>query len=136
MPPISLFYNSDDTANTARAEWVAGQYRDILGIEITLEPTEGTALVELRKEPIELADAIATAAKANDVIGPDAQAKAQALGDGQVLLLENVRFEKGETKGDPELADVALHPEFGALSFALAMMFSWSKCSSSGESSV
>jgi oligopeptide transport system substrate-binding protein len=51
LPPISLFYNSDDTANTARAEWVAGQYRDILGIEITLEPTEGTALVELRKEP-------------------------------------------------------------------------------------
>jgi oligopeptide transport system substrate-binding protein len=51
LPPISLYYNSDDTANTARAEWVAGQYRDVLGVEVTLEPTEGTALVELRKEP-------------------------------------------------------------------------------------
>jgi oligopeptide transport system substrate-binding protein len=51
LPEISLYYNSDDTANTARAEWVASQYRDILGVEIQLVPTEGTALVELRKEP-------------------------------------------------------------------------------------
>lgn len=51
LPPITMYYNSDDSANTARAEWVAGQYRDILGVTITLEPTEGTTLVELRKEP-------------------------------------------------------------------------------------
>jgi oligopeptide transport system substrate-binding protein len=51
LPELTLYYNSNDTANTARAEWVAGQYRDILGVEITLAPTEGTALVELRKEP-------------------------------------------------------------------------------------
>jgi oligopeptide transport system substrate-binding protein len=51
LPDITLFYNSDDSANTARAEWVAGQYRDILGVTVTLEPTEGTALVALRKEP-------------------------------------------------------------------------------------
>ncbi len=41
---------------------------------------------------------------ATDVVGPDAQAKAAALQPGQVLLLENTRFEKGETKNDPELA--------------------------------
>jgi oligopeptide transport system substrate-binding protein len=51
LPDIKLFYNSNDPANTARAEWVAGQYRDILGVTISLEPTEGTALVALRKEP-------------------------------------------------------------------------------------
>jgi len=51
LPEIKLFYNSDDSANTARAEWVAGAYRDVLGVEIVLEPTEGTALVALRKEP-------------------------------------------------------------------------------------
>jgi oligopeptide transport system substrate-binding protein len=51
LPPITLYYNSNDTANTARAEWVAGQYRDILGITITLAPTEGTALTALRKDP-------------------------------------------------------------------------------------
>ncbi len=49
LPEIKYYYNSDDTANTARAEYIAGMYRDVLGVEITLEPTEGTALVDLRK---------------------------------------------------------------------------------------
>jgi len=50
LPEITMYYNSNDSANTARAEWVAGQYRDILGVTINLEPTEGTALVALRKD--------------------------------------------------------------------------------------
>ncbi len=41
---------------------------------------------------------------AADVVGPDAQAKATALQPGQIMLLENTRFEKGETKNDPALA--------------------------------
>ncbi|MBQ3063220.1 MAG: phosphoglycerate kinase [Clostridia bacterium] len=41
---------------------------------------------------------------ATDVVGPDAKAKAAALRPGQVLLLENVRFHKKETKNDPEFA--------------------------------
>ncbi len=41
---------------------------------------------------------------AHDVVGEDAQAKAAALQPGQILLLENTRFEPGETKNDPELA--------------------------------
>ena len=41
---------------------------------------------------------------AADVVGSDAKAKAAALQPGQILLLENTRFEKGETKNDPELA--------------------------------
>ncbi|MCR5825804.1 MAG: phosphoglycerate kinase [Oscillospiraceae bacterium] len=48
---------------------------------------------------------------AEDVIGPDAQAKAAALKPGQLLLLENTRFEQGETKNNPDtakaLADLA-----------------------------
>ncbi len=48
---------------------------------------------------------------AADVVGPDAQAKAAALKPGQLLLLENTRYEKGETKNDPAtakaLADLA-----------------------------
>ena len=43
-------------------------------------------------------------AMAADVVGPDAQAKAAALQPGQLLLLENTRFEKGETKNDPDFA--------------------------------
>ena len=41
---------------------------------------------------------------AADVIGPDAQAKAAALKDGDVMLIENVRFHKEEEKNDPEFA--------------------------------
>ena len=41
---------------------------------------------------------------ATDTIGPDAKAKAEALQPGQILLLENLRFAKGETKNDPEFA--------------------------------
>ena len=59
---------------------------------------------------------------AADVVGPDAQAKAAALQPGQIMLLENTRFEKGETKNDPELAkkmasmaDVYVSDAFGAV---------------------
>ena len=41
---------------------------------------------------------------AADVVGPDAQSKAAALQPGQIMLLENTRFEAGETKNDPALA--------------------------------
>ncbi|HEX2358239.1 MAG TPA: phosphoglycerate kinase [Solirubrobacterales bacterium] len=39
------------------------------------------------------------------VVGPDVEALAEGLGAGDVLLLENSRYEPGETKNDPELAD-------------------------------
>ena len=41
---------------------------------------------------------------ATDVVGPDAKAKAAALKDGEVLMLENVRFHAEETKNDPDFA--------------------------------
>jgi phosphoglycerate kinase len=41
---------------------------------------------------------------ATDSIGPDAQAKVAALGNGEVLLLENIRFYAGEESNDPEFA--------------------------------
>jgi len=41
---------------------------------------------------------------AKDVIGEDAKAKAAALKNGEVLMLENVRFHKEETKNDPAFA--------------------------------
>lgn len=39
------------------------------------------------------------------VVGEDVAARARALEAGDVLLLENVRYEPGETKNDPALAD-------------------------------
>jgi phosphoglycerate kinase len=60
-------------------------------------------------------------ALADDVAGPDAIARAAALQPGEVLVLENVRWEPGETSGDPELAarlaalaDVYVDDAFGA----------------------
>lgn len=41
---------------------------------------------------------------ASDVIGEDAKAKAAALKDGEVMLLENLRFHKEEEKNAPEFA--------------------------------
>ena len=57
---------------------------------------------------------------AADVVGEDAKAKAASLQDGEVMLLENVRYMKGETKNDPELskelasmADLFVNDAFG-----------------------
>lgn len=39
-----------------------------------------------------------------DVVGEDARARAAELADGELLLLENLRWEPGETAGDDDLA--------------------------------
>ncbi len=57
---------------------------------------------------------------AADVVGDDARQKVQKLKENQILLLENVRFHKEETKNDPEFAkkladfaDVFVNDAFG-----------------------
>ena len=57
---------------------------------------------------------------AADVAGEDSKAKAAALKDGDVMLLENTRYIKGETKNDVELskalaslADIFVNDAFG-----------------------
>ena len=56
-----------------------------------------------------------------DVAGEDAKRLAAELKDGDVMLLENTRFIKGETKNDPELskaladlADIFVNDAFGS----------------------
>jgi phosphoglycerate kinase len=63
----------------------------------------------------------ATVHQAPAVIGGDVETMAKALGPGEVLLLENVRFEPGETENDPRLAealaglaDLYVNDAFGA----------------------
>uniref|UniRef100_UPI003FEE4270 phosphoglycerate kinase n=1 Tax=Candidatus Fimivicinus sp. TaxID=3056640 RepID=UPI003FEE4270 len=58
---------------------------------------------------------------AADVVGESAQSLASSLQEGEAMLLENVRFEKGETKNDPELskkfaalADIFVNDAFGS----------------------
>jgi phosphoglycerate kinase len=50
----------------------------------------------------ELTDARVTLAPA--VVGEEVKALTEGLREGEILLLENVRFEPGETRNDPELA--------------------------------
>ena len=58
---------------------------------------------------------------ANDVIGEDAKKKADELRNGEIMLLENVRFHREETDNDPEfskqlasLAEIYINDAFGA----------------------
>ncbi|MTT30806.1 phosphoglycerate kinase [Terrilactibacillus sp. BCM23-1] len=60
-------------------------------------------------------------AKTDEVVGPEVEAAVSKLQDGDILLIENVRFLKGEKKNDPELAkafaalaDVYVNDAFGA----------------------
>ena len=57
---------------------------------------------------------------AKDTVGKDATKKAEALKDGEILLLENLRFTKKEEENDPEfckklasLADIYVNDAFG-----------------------
>jgi phosphoglycerate kinase len=67
-----------------------GQFND----KYSLKPV-AKRLSELLNMPV---------AMASDVIGEDAVAKADALKEGEVLLLENVRFHAEEEKNDAEFA--------------------------------
>jgi phosphoglycerate kinase len=58
---------------------------------------------------------------ASDAVGESARTAVAQLGPGQVALLENIRFEAGETKNDPDLAealaglcDVYVNDAFGS----------------------
>ena len=81
-----------------------------------------TRLGELLGRPVELAA---------DTGGPDSQAKAAALPAGGVLVLENVRFNKGEKKGDDPayveglaaLADAYVNDAFGTCHRTEASMY-------------
>ncbi|MEX0995044.1 MAG: phosphoglycerate kinase, partial [Balneolaceae bacterium] len=58
---------------------------------------------------------------ASDCIGPEAEKVIQSAGNGEVVLLENVRFHPGEKKNDPEFskqlaahADLFVNDAFGS----------------------
>ena len=78
--------------------------------EFSLKPV-AKRLSELLEREVPLAE---------DVVGPSAHALAEKLQDGDVMLIENVRFHAEETKNDPEfakqlasLADIYVNDAFG-----------------------
>lgn len=84
---------------------------------------KGRVVEELRLDPVarRLAELLGREVrKVDDVTGPQARAAAAALEPGQVLLLENVRFDPREEKNDPDfarelagLADLFVNDAFG-----------------------
>ena len=79
--------------------------------EMSLAPV-AARLAELLEGPVKTVD---------DCVGPAAEEAADALADGEVLLLENLRYHKEETDNDPgfaealgKLADVYVYDAFGA----------------------
>ena len=62
--------------------------------EFSLKPVAKELSKQLGKEVI----------MANDVIGEDAMTKASNLKEGEIMLLENVRYHREETDNDPEFA--------------------------------
>lgn len=62
--------------------------------EFSLKPV-ASKLAGILKRPVAFAE---------DCIGPTAEAAVNALSPGQIVVLENLRFHKGEEKNDPEFA--------------------------------
>ncbi|MEK0312245.1 phosphoglycerate kinase [Cohnella sp. 56] len=85
---------------------------------------KGEVVEELRLTPVaaRLSELLGKpVVKTDEAVGADVQAKVDALQNGDVLLLENVRFYPGEEKNDPELAkqfaalaDLFVNDAFGA----------------------
>jgi len=97
-----------------------GRPKDTRDDKYSLAPT-AKRLGELLGKPVKLAP---------DCIGPEVKAMVSAMKDGEVIVLENVRFHPGETKNDPqfakqlaELADVYVDDAFGSAHREHASMY-------------
>lgn len=51
LPEVTLVYWNEDAMTKDWSEWIAGQYRDVLGVAITLQPMEGKMMVDAMSEP-------------------------------------------------------------------------------------
>jgi len=86
-------------------------------------PKDRDAATSLAPVSARLAELIdAPVEQAAEVVGPDVRSAVSALAPGGVLMLENTRWEAGETKNDPDfarelasLADVFVSDAFGAV---------------------
>jgi phosphoglycerate kinase len=73
-------------------------------------PTEHDPDLSMAPVAARLAELLGTfVAVAPGVVGEEVESVAAALDAGEVLLLENTRFEPGETENDPELAEALAH---------------------------
>ncbi len=74
---------------------------------------EGEYKTELKMDPVasRLTEILGkTVKKLDQVAGPDVSSAVAGLGEGDILILENLRFEKGEEKNDPDFARQLAEP--------------------------
>ncbi|MDR1477540.1 MAG: phosphoglycerate kinase [Planctomycetaceae bacterium] len=97
-----------------------GRPKDAPDPQYTMKPT-AVRLSELLKRPVEFA---------TDTVGADAKAKVAAIKSGGVLVLENLRFQAGEKKGDAgfagelaAFADIYVNDAFGTCHRTDASMY-------------
>ena len=88
-----------------------GRPKGAVDPQFSLAPV-AARLSELLGQPVKMAA---------DVVGESAMSLADSLKSGEAMLIENVRFEPGETKNDPELskkfasmADIFVNDAFGS----------------------
>ena len=87
-----------------------GRPKGKVDLKYTLKPV-ADRLASLVKAPVYFAE---------DTVGPDAKKKAKALKEGEILVLENLRFQAEEEANDPKfvkklasLADIYVNDAFG-----------------------
>ena len=97
-----------------------GRPKDAPDAKYSMKPT-AVRLAELLKKPVEFAA---------DTVGSDAKAKVAAMKSGDVLVLENLRFQPGEKNGDDafakelaSFADVYVNDAFGTCHRTDASMY-------------
>ncbi|MGL4595803.1 MAG: phosphoglycerate kinase, partial [Thermoguttaceae bacterium] len=97
-----------------------GRPKDAPDAKYTMKPT-AVRLSEILGKPVEFA---------TDTVGADAKAKVAALKTGDILVLENLRFQPGEKNGDEAFAkelaafaDVYVNDAFGTCHRTDASMF-------------
>jgi len=119
---LKITDNSRITAAIPTTQYAIKQGAKIILMSHMGRP-DGKVVDKMRMDPVakELSKLLARQVrKINDCIGPQVKAEADKLKDGDILLLENLRFHAEEEKNDPEFAkqlaslgDVYVNDAFG-----------------------
>jgi phosphoglycerate kinase len=121
-PPIRVADDTRIRAALPTIEELRGKGAKLVLVSHLGRPKDREPELSLRPVAERLGELLHTSVKlAPGTHGPDVASVVDHMSDGDVVLLENIRYEPGETKNDPELAgelaqlaDVYVNDAFGA----------------------